>query len=101
MPAVTVKRAIHACCPTALRPGLARIEASEIGYRLARGTFWSLAGAVVSRLLGLASFVIVARILGKSGYGHFGIIQSTVGMFGVFAGFGLGQTSTKYVAELR
>lgn len=101
MPAISIKRTIHACCPSVFKPTLARIEASEIGYRLAKGAFWSLFGAVVSRLLGLVSFVIVARVLGKAGYGQFGIIQSTVGMFGVFAGFGLGQTATKYVAELR
>ena len=29
------------------------------------------------------------------------MIQSTVGMFGVFAGFGLGLTATKHVAEFR
>jgi O-antigen/teichoic acid export membrane protein len=78
-----------------------RIRASPLGYRLAHGAFWSLIGAIVSRSLGLAAFIIVARLLGKAGYGQFGIIQSTVGMFGVFAGFGLGQTATKYVAELR
>jgi O-antigen/teichoic acid export membrane protein len=101
VPAVTVRRAIHACCPTALRPALARIEASEIGFRLAKGTFWSLAGAVISRGLMLVASVFVARMLGKAGYGELGMIQSTVGMFGVFAGFGLGVTATKYVAEFR
>jgi O-antigen/teichoic acid export membrane protein len=40
-------------------------------------------------------------MLGKVGFGEFGIIQSTVGMFGVFAGFGLGLTATKHVAEFR
>ena len=45
--------------------------------------------------------IIVTRILGKEGFGELGIIQSTVGMFGVFAGFGLGMTATKYVAEFR
>jgi O-antigen/teichoic acid export membrane protein len=44
---------------------------------------------------------LVARILGDSVYGELGIIQSTVGMFGVFAGFGLGLTATKHVAEFR
>ena len=34
-------------------------------------------------------------------FGEYGIIQTTVGMFGVFAGMGLGLTATKYVAELR
>jgi O-antigen/teichoic acid export membrane protein len=39
--------------------------------------------------------------LGKEAFGELGIIQNTSGMFGVFAGFGLGLTSTKYVAEFR
>jgi O-antigen/teichoic acid export membrane protein len=39
--------------------------------------------------------------LGREQFGGYGIIQNTVGMFGVFAGMGLGLTATKYVAELR
>ena len=60
-----------------------------------------VAGNVISKLLGLASSVIVARILGKVPFGEFGTIQSTVGLFGVFAGLGIGITATKYVAEYR
>jgi O-antigen/teichoic acid export membrane protein len=60
-----------------------------------------MAGAVISRGLMLAAGVLVARMLGKTGYGELGMIQSTVGMFGVFAGFGLGLTATKHVAEYR
>ena len=45
--------------------------------------------------------ILVARMLGKEGFGELGIIQSSIGMFGVFAGFGLGVTATKYVAEFR
>jgi O-antigen/teichoic acid export membrane protein len=78
-----------------------RIEASPIGSRLARGAFWSLAGAVISRGLTLLSSILVARFLGKVGFGELGIIQSTVGMFATFAGFGLGLTATKHVAEYR
>jgi O-antigen/teichoic acid export membrane protein len=40
-------------------------------------------------------------MLGKVGFGELAIIQSTVGMFGIFAGFSLGLTATKYVAEFR
>lgn len=69
--------------------------------RLARGAFWSLSGAISTRFLGLISSVIVARILGKSGFGELGIIQSTIGMMGTFAGFGLGMTATKFIAEYR
>jgi O-antigen/teichoic acid export membrane protein len=98
---ISVKKAIYTCCPDFLRPILNRVEASEIGYRLAKGVFWSMAGAVISRGLMLAAWVLVARMLGKTGYGELGMIQSTVGMFGVFAGFGLGLTATKHVAEFR
>lgn len=101
MPAVSIKKAVYACCPGVLKPTLARIEASEIGYRLAKGTFWSMAGAVISRGLGIVASIVVARTLGKVGFGELGIISSTVAMFQLFAGFGLGLTATKYVAEHR
>ncbi len=78
-----------------------QIKTSTLGYRLARGVFWSMAGAVISRGLMLAATVLVARMLGKTVYGELGMIQSTVGMFGVFAGFGLGLTATKHVAQFR
>lgn len=94
-------KTIYTCCPEFLHPVLNRVKKSEIGYRLAKGVFWSTAGAVISRGLMLAASILVARILGKTGYGELGIIQSTVGMFGVFAGFGLGLTATKHVAEFR
>ena len=98
---IGVNKAIYTCCPDFLHPALNRVEASEIGYRLARGVFWSMAGAVISRGLMLAAWVLVARMLGKTGFGELGMIRSTVGMFGVFAGFGLGLTATKHVAEYR
>ncbi len=101
MPAISVKKTIHACCPGVLKPTLARIEASEIGYRLAKGAFWSVAGTVISRGLALASSIVVARTLGKSGFGELGIIHSTLALFQLFAGFGLGMTATKYVAQYR
>jgi O-antigen/teichoic acid export membrane protein len=78
-----------------------RLVSSPVAHRLARGAFWSLAGTVFSRSLGLISSIIVARMLGKQGFGELGIIYSTVGMFATFAGFGLGMTATKHVAEYR
>lgn len=69
--------------------------------RFALGAFWSLAGAILSRGFLLAASIVCARFLGEAGFGALGMIQSTVGMFGVFAGLGLGLTSTKYVAEFR
>lgn len=78
-----------------------KLAESPIAYRLARGAFWSLVGGVGSRALTLVSTIIVARLLGKEGYGEVGMVQSTIGLFGVFAGFGLGSTATKYIAEFR
>ncbi|MHC4330621.1 MAG: oligosaccharide flippase family protein, partial [Planctomycetota bacterium] len=57
--------------------------------------------AVVSQGMRFLAFVIVARILGKTGFGELGMIQHTVSMFGIFAGLGLGITATKHVAEFR
>ncbi len=98
---MTVKSIVINLVPQSLRKYVDMIEASPLGYRLARGAFWSLSGAVISRALALLASIIAARYLGQNDYGELGIIQSTVGMFAVFAGFGMGLTSTKHVAEFR
>ena len=76
-----------------------RIIRSEKAKELVKNSFWSLLGAVLSKGLLFISWVIVARILGSDGYGQFGIIRSTVLMFITFAGFSLGVTASKHVAE--
>jgi O-antigen/teichoic acid export membrane protein len=75
--------------------------AGSLRARFALGAFWSVAGALASRGFLLAASVVCARLLGKEGFGALGMIQSTAGMFGVFAGLGLGLTATKYVSEFR
>ena len=77
------------------------VPAGSLRQRFALGVFWSLAGAVASRGFLLAASVVCARFLGKEGFGALGMIQSTAGTFGVFAGLGLGLTATKYLAEFR
>src|SRR5690242_18010761 len=98
---LSAKGYLDALCPPFLNGLKAKIEASPLAYRLARGAFWSLAGTVTSRFLGLAASICVARILGKVTMGELGIIQSTVGMFSAFAGLGLGLAATKHVAEFQ
>ncbi|MCX5636183.1 MAG: oligosaccharide flippase family protein [Planctomycetota bacterium] len=98
---MSIKDIVIAALPSFLKAYAKKIEASPLGYRLARGAFWSMAGAVISRGLGIASSVVVARTLGKVGFGELGIINSTVMMFEIFAGFSLGKTATRYVAEFR
>lgn len=78
-----------------------RLNVTPIANRLVRGAIWSTLGVVASRGLSLAAYIFVARNLEKAGYGQFALIQTTVGAFGAFAGFGLGITATKCVAEYR
>lgn len=56
---------------------------------------------LVARGATLAGSFVVVRVLGQEGFGKLGMIQETSGLFALFAGFGLGLTATKYVAEFR
>ncbi|RNC70390.1 MAG: polysaccharide biosynthesis protein [Desulfuromonadales bacterium] len=98
---MNINTVILAWCPNFLFSTLERIKNSKLGYRFAKGMFWSLAGSLISKGLGLFSSILVARMMGKAGFGELGVIQNTVGMFGTFAGFGLGLTATKFMAEYR
>lgn len=87
---------------TAARSGLAlSVPSDPIARQFAIGAFWALVGAVVSRGLTLAASVAAGRLLGTTGFGEIGMIQSTQGLFGVVAGAGLGLAATKFVAEFR
>lgn len=77
----------------------ARIMTPSVESRLARGVFWSITGTMISRGLMVAASVLIARLLGKTGYGELGMIRSTIEMSGVLAGFGLGVTATKFVSQ--
>jgi len=76
------------------------LPAGSLRARFARGAAWSVVGAAGSQGLAVFASVFMARILGVRGFGEVGMIQSTVGMLGTFAGMGLGVTVTKYVSEL-
>ena len=88
---------------TAARSGLAMsgVPRDPLARHFAIGAFWALVGAVVSRGLTLASSVVAGRLLGTTGFGEIGMIQSTQGLFGIVAGAGLGLAATKFVAEFR
>lgn len=76
-------------------------EDQNLKARLLSSGFWALIGSIISRGSILLAFILVARILGKESYGEFGMIRSTANMFVMFAGFGLGMTATKHVAEYK
>ena len=74
---------------------------SSLAARFARGASWSLAGMGAAQGLALIASIVTARLLGKVGFGEFGMVIGTVGAFGILAGLGLGVTATKYIAEHR
>jgi len=80
---------------------LAPIKSKPILYRLAHGSFWALLGALISRMFSLISTIIIAKLLGVADFGAYGMVQSTIEMFSLLAGFGLGTTSSKYLAEYK
>jgi len=75
--------------------------ASPTRQRLASGAFWGGVGSVVSRGALLLTSFFLARILGQTQFGEYGVVNSTSAMLSAVAGLGVGATATKYVAELR
>lgn len=83
---------------TRIASGLGR---KSLSGRFVWGVMWSSIGSAASQILGFAASIVTARLLGTSGFGELGMVVSTVGMLGVFAGMGAGTTATRYLAELR
>lgn len=79
----------------------ARLAQSPVHLRLFRGSFWSILGAAVGNLLHAATGIFIARFLGREQYGAFGMIRSTLGMFGMLSGLSMGRTMIKFIAELK
>ncbi|MDR1385790.1 MAG: oligosaccharide flippase family protein [Planctomycetaceae bacterium] len=88
-------------CPVFFRKHIDRVQRSKIGSQIASGAFWSLAGSVFSRLFMVIATILVARMLGRSIFGQYSVVLSTVNSFIVFSNFGIGLTATKYIVELR
>ena len=58
---MNVKSIAFACCPSALKPMLNRIENSPIGYRLAKGVFWSMADNATAILRDKEAYAAMAN----------------------------------------
>lgn len=84
-----------------MRAAVARYWAIPLIRRMFVGAAWSVVGSGIARLLGLARTIVIARLLGVENLGQLVILQSTLGMFGLFAGLGLGVVATKFAAELK
>lgn len=69
--------------------------------RLFKDSFWAVFGNGTGYGLLLIAGILVARFLGKDLYGEYGLIKTTMFHIAAFSTFGLGYTSTKFVAEYK
>lgn len=68
---------------------------------LFRNMSWMTAISVVERLAGLLQTVLIARVLGITDYGVYGLIFGTIGLTASIAGLQMGFTATVFVARYR
>jgi O-antigen/teichoic acid export membrane protein len=80
---------------------LASVKTNRILYRLAHGAFWSLLGTAASKVFSVITTIVIARMLGVSDFGAYGMVQSTIEMFCLVAGLSLSNTSNKYLSEYK
>lgn len=67
--------------------------------KLIQDSLWSVLGSGFGNFLLLIAGIVIARFLGKDVYGEYGMVKTTMFYFASFATFGLGFTSTKYIAD--
>lgn len=66
--------------------------------RIWNAIIYGVGGAVGSRFLVLLSGIIVSNIVGKTSYGEFSHVNSTVTLFVTFSGLGISSTLTRFIA---
>ena len=64
-----------------------------------KDSFWSVFGNGMGNGLLLIGGILIARILGKDLYGEYGMVKTTMFYLAAFSTFGLGYTTTKYIAN--
>lgn len=72
-----------------------------LGSRFFKDSFWAIFGNGIGNALLLLSGILIARFLGKDLYGEYGLVKTTMFYIAAFSTFGLGYTSTKWIAEYK
>ncbi|GAA0559896.1 oligosaccharide flippase family protein [Chitinophaga japonensis] len=85
--------------PKRIRGDLQADLKSGTARKISQGIVWTFFSAVVFRSIVFLTSVCVARMLNREGFGEFGMVRATIDMFVAFAGFGLGMTTTKFIAQ--
>jgi O-antigen/teichoic acid export membrane protein len=69
--------------------------------RILSGVSWTIAGTVISQAIALGVTILLSRSLGKTVFGQFGIILTTVQTMAGVAGCGFGLTATRHISLFR
>lgn len=64
-----------------------------------KDSFWAVFGNGMGYALLLLAGIIIARFLGKDLYGEYGFVKTSLFYIASFATFGIGYTSTKFIAQ--
>lgn len=78
-----------------------KFKQSSILRRIVIGSFWNALLNLFSKGISFIGTVIIIRILGRQAFGEFGMLNTTISMFGMFTTFSISQTATKYIAQFR
>ena len=68
---------------------------------IAKDSSWAVVGSAMGRALSMIAGIVIARLLGAEVYGEYGMVKSTLAYVATFSTFGLGYTSTKYIAQCK
>ncbi len=72
---------------------------ASFAARVGRGLLWNYIGRMAEFLLRFVLFTLLARGLGKTGYGGYSYVLSIFGIAGLAAGLGLEQTLNTFTAQ--
>lgn len=78
-----------------------RASKSVVFNKILKGGAWMAAGSIIAQILGLATSVLLARILGVEDFGRYGLLQNTLLSFGTLASRSMQVTATKFVAQYK
>lgn len=69
--------------------------------RFLSDAWWNFIAGIVPSAATFVGTIVIARILGRDGFGRFSLVQASVVAFGLYASVALGATGAKAIAEVR
>lgn len=76
-------------------------KAVEIGAHTARMTSFIISGKIISFVLAAIALIVIARLLGPTGYGVYVIAVAVAGIAGSVGNFGIGTALNKFISEYK